>query len=84
MFRQFAEASEHPSDLAAVKAIEPTTRDLAEWIRSTGWTAPADRSFPSTPVVVRDLAGVAVPDGWSTRRGDEFDLRRRLAGAIRW
>lgn len=41
MFRQFAEASGHPSDLAAVRAIEPTTRDLAEWIRSTGWTAPA-------------------------------------------
>ncbi|MFD4675888.1 NmrA/HSCARG family protein [Lentzea sp. NPDC058450] len=36
MFRQFAKASEHPSDLAAVRAIEPTTWDLAEWIRSTG------------------------------------------------
>lgn len=43
MFRQFAKASEYPSDLAAVKAIEPTTWDLAEWIRSTGWTAPADQ-----------------------------------------
>lgn len=43
MFRQFAEGSAYPSDLAAVRAIEPTTRDLAEWIRSTGWTAPADR-----------------------------------------
>jgi uncharacterized protein YbjT (DUF2867 family) len=43
MFRQFAKASEYPSDLAAVRAIEPTTWDLAEWIRSTGWTAPADR-----------------------------------------
>ncbi|HEY3562731.1 MAG TPA: NmrA/HSCARG family protein [Kribbella sp.] len=43
MFRQFAEASESPSDLAALRAIEPTTRDLADWIRSTGWTAPADR-----------------------------------------
>ncbi|MFJ8827445.1 NmrA/HSCARG family protein [Streptomyces sp. NPDC102467] len=43
MFRQFAEASAYPSDLAAVRAIEPTTWDLAEWIRSTGWTAPADR-----------------------------------------
>ncbi|VVJ18470.1 Uncharacterised protein [Amycolatopsis camponoti] len=42
MFRQFAEASEYPSDLAAVRAIEPSTRDLAEWIRSTGWTAPTD------------------------------------------
>ncbi|WP_405166309.1 NmrA/HSCARG family protein [Nocardia sp. NBC_01499] len=42
MFRQFAAASEYPSDLAAVRAIEPATRDLAEWIRSTGWTAPAD------------------------------------------
>jgi uncharacterized protein YbjT (DUF2867 family) len=43
MFRQFAEASEHTSDRAVVRAIEPTTWDLAEWIRSTGWTAPADR-----------------------------------------
>jgi uncharacterized protein YbjT (DUF2867 family) len=43
MFRQFAKGSEYPSDLAAVRAIEPTTWDLAEWIRSTGWTAPADR-----------------------------------------
>jgi uncharacterized protein YbjT (DUF2867 family) len=43
MFRQFATASEYPSDLAAVRAIEPTTWDLAEWIRSTGWTAPAER-----------------------------------------
>lgn len=43
MFRQFAKASDYPSDLAAVRAIEPTTWDLAEWIRSTGWTAPADR-----------------------------------------
>ncbi|MEV5778521.1 NmrA/HSCARG family protein [Streptomyces antimycoticus] len=43
MFRQFEKASEHPSDLAAVRAIEPTTWDLAEWIRSSGWTAPADR-----------------------------------------
>ncbi|MBZ6101978.1 NmrA/HSCARG family protein [Streptomyces olivaceus] len=42
MFREFAKPSA-PSDLAAVKAIEPTVRDLAEWIRSTGWTAPADR-----------------------------------------
>jgi uncharacterized protein YbjT (DUF2867 family) len=42
MFRWFAEGSAYPSDLAAVKAIEPTTWDLAEWIRSTGWTAPAD------------------------------------------
>ena len=31
------------ADLTAVKAIEPNTWDLAEWIRSTGWTAPADR-----------------------------------------
>ncbi|MFL9656820.1 NmrA/HSCARG family protein [Streptomyces sp. PB17] len=43
MFRQFAEASASPSDIAAVRAIEPAVRDLAEWIRSTGWTAPADR-----------------------------------------
>ncbi|MFG2318326.1 NmrA/HSCARG family protein [Streptomyces tendae] len=43
MFRQFAEASASPSDIAAVREIEPAVRDLAEWIRSTGWTAPADR-----------------------------------------
>lgn len=43
MFRQFAEASEYPPDLATVRAIEPTTRDLAEWIRSTDWTAPTER-----------------------------------------
>lgn len=42
MFRWFAKASAYPSDLAAVKAVEPTTWDLAEWIRSTGWPAPAD------------------------------------------
>jgi uncharacterized protein YbjT (DUF2867 family) len=42
MFRWFAEASAHPSDLAAVKATEPTIWDLTERIRSTGWTAPAD------------------------------------------
>src|SRR3954469_9203620 len=40
MFRQFAEAAESPSDLAAVRAIEPATLDLAERIRSTGWPAP--------------------------------------------
>jgi len=43
MFRWFAEGSAYQADLAAVRAIEPTTWDLAEWIRSTGWTAPADR-----------------------------------------
>lgn len=42
VFRQFAKAAEHPSDLAAVRAIEPATLDLAEWIRSTGWTAPTN------------------------------------------
>jgi hypothetical protein len=41
MFRQFAKAAEHASDLAVVRAIEPATLDLAEWIRSTAWTAPA-------------------------------------------
>ncbi|PRY32019.1 NmrA/HSCARG family protein [Pseudosporangium ferrugineum] len=41
MFRQFAEAAEEPSDLAAVRSIEPATLDLAGWIRATGWTAPA-------------------------------------------
>ncbi|WP_327178634.1 hypothetical protein OG599_27415 [Streptomyces sp. NBC_01335] len=43
MFRQFAKGSAYPSDFAALKAIEPTIRNLAEWIRSTGWTAPAER-----------------------------------------
>jgi hypothetical protein len=42
MFRQFAEAAEHPSDLAVVRSIEPGTLDLAEWIRATGWTAPTN------------------------------------------
>ncbi|MFE2594345.1 NmrA family NAD(P)-binding protein [Streptomyces anthocyanicus] len=40
MFREFAEAAEYPSDLSAVRAIEPAALDLAEWIRATGWTAP--------------------------------------------
>ncbi|GAA2887806.1 hypothetical protein Acy02nite_82150 [Actinoplanes cyaneus] len=40
MFRQFAEAAEHPSDLTVVRSIEPATLDLVEWIRATGWTAP--------------------------------------------
>ncbi|MFJ9427939.1 NmrA/HSCARG family protein [Streptomyces sp. NPDC101249] len=40
MFRQFAEATENPSDIAVVRAIEPATLDLAGWIRATGWTAP--------------------------------------------
>jgi hypothetical protein len=40
VFRQFAKAAEHPSDLAVVRAIEPAALDLAGWIRSTGWTAP--------------------------------------------
>jgi uncharacterized protein YbjT (DUF2867 family) len=42
MFREFAKAGEHPSDLAAVRAIEPDTLDLSAWIRATGWTAPTD------------------------------------------
>ena len=42
MFRQFAKMAEHPSDRAAVRAIEPATLDFAEWIRFTGWTAPAE------------------------------------------
>jgi uncharacterized protein YbjT (DUF2867 family) len=42
MFRQFARMAEHPSDLSAARAIEPTILDLAEWIRSTGWTAPTE------------------------------------------
>jgi uncharacterized protein YbjT (DUF2867 family) len=42
MFRQFAKAAEHPSDLAVVRAIAPDALDLPEWIRFTGWTAPTD------------------------------------------
>jgi hypothetical protein len=42
MFRQFAEAAEYPSDLAVVRSIEPAARNLVEWIRTAGWTAPAD------------------------------------------
>ncbi|MFJ6907169.1 NmrA/HSCARG family protein [Streptomyces griseoluteus] len=42
MFRQFAEAAEHPSDLAVVRSIEPATLDLAAWIRATGWPTPPD------------------------------------------
>ncbi|MGW7339966.1 NmrA family NAD(P)-binding protein [Streptomyces sp. NPDC054808] len=42
MFREFAEAAGSPADLSAVRAIEPATLDLAEWIRVTGWTAPAN------------------------------------------
>ncbi|MBM7085662.1 NmrA/HSCARG family protein [Micromonospora humidisoli] len=42
MFRQFAEATEHPSDLAVVRSIEPAALDLVGWIRATGWTAPAN------------------------------------------
>lgn len=43
MFCWCAEGSAYQADLAAVRAIEPTAWDLGEWIRSTGWTAPADR-----------------------------------------
>ncbi|MGW1839018.1 NmrA/HSCARG family protein [Streptomyces sp. BBFR2] len=42
MFREFAKAAEYPSDLAVVRSIEPATLDLVEWIRATGWTAPAN------------------------------------------
>lgn len=42
MFREFANAAHYPSDPAVVRSIEPATLDLAEWIRATGWTAPAD------------------------------------------
>ncbi|MEV0942060.1 NmrA/HSCARG family protein [Micromonospora wenchangensis] len=42
MFRQFAEAAAHPSDLAVMRSIEPTALDLVGWIRATGWTAPAN------------------------------------------
>ncbi|GHE97688.1 NmrA/HSCARG family protein [Streptomyces fumanus] len=42
MFQEFAKAAEYPSDPAVVRSIEPATLDLAEWIRATNWTAPAD------------------------------------------
>ncbi|MEU9047429.1 MULTISPECIES: NmrA/HSCARG family protein [unclassified Kitasatospora] len=42
MFREFAKAREDPSDLTVVRSIEPATLDLVEWIRATGWTAPAN------------------------------------------
>ncbi|MET9494728.1 NmrA/HSCARG family protein [Streptomyces sp. NPDC006552] len=42
MFREFAKPTEHPADLAAVRSINPATLDLVEWIRATGWTAPAN------------------------------------------
>ncbi|WP_433200727.1 NmrA family NAD(P)-binding protein [Dactylosporangium sp. CS-047395] len=42
MFRWFAQAATYPADLAAVRAIEPAVWDLPAWIRSSGWTAPAD------------------------------------------
>lgn len=44
MFRQFAKMANYPTDLTTVREIEPDIQDLAEWIRSTGWT-------PSTRVV---------------------------------
>ncbi|HEY0239952.1 MAG TPA: NmrA/HSCARG family protein [Friedmanniella sp.] len=44
MWRQFAEGSEHPADLGAARTIDPDVWDLTEWIRFTGWTAPADQS----------------------------------------
>ena len=52
MFRQFAKASEYPSDLAAVKAIEPTT-----------WTWPSGSAPPAGP---RPRTG-SVPDTPSRR-----------------
>ncbi|MFJ8936494.1 NmrA family NAD(P)-binding protein [Streptomyces sp. NPDC102365] len=42
MFREFAKAAASPSDLAAVRSIEPATLDLVEWIRAAGWTAPTN------------------------------------------
>ncbi|THC48739.1 NmrA family NAD(P)-binding protein [Streptomyces sp. A1499] len=42
MFRQFAKAQKNSSDLAVVRSIEPATLNLVEWLRATGWTAPAD------------------------------------------
>ncbi|GAA0264622.1 NmrA family NAD(P)-binding protein [Cryptosporangium japonicum] len=40
MFRQFAELAQNPSDLTAIRAIEPATLSLAEWIQATNWTPP--------------------------------------------
>ncbi|GAA1027073.1 hypothetical protein GCM10009557_06990 [Virgisporangium ochraceum] len=42
MFSWFAQAATYPADLAAVREIEPTVWGLPEWIRASGWTAPAD------------------------------------------
>ncbi|MFE9410129.1 NmrA/HSCARG family protein [Streptomyces sp. NPDC006704] len=42
MFREFANAGRYPSDFAVVRAIEPATLDLVEWIRVTGWSAPTN------------------------------------------
>ncbi|WP_367123674.1 NmrA/HSCARG family protein [Streptomyces phytohabitans] len=42
MFREFANAAEHPGDLAVVRSIEPAALDLVEWIRAIGWTAPTN------------------------------------------
>lgn len=42
MFRQFAKMADYPSDLKVVRAIEPDTLNLLEWIRSIGWTVPTD------------------------------------------
>ncbi len=42
MFREFAKAAQHPADPAVVRSIEPAALDLAEWIRTTGWTAPTN------------------------------------------
>lgn len=42
MFRQFTKAQKNSSDLAVVRSIEPATLNLVEWLRATGWTAPAD------------------------------------------
>ncbi|MEU3370921.1 NmrA/HSCARG family protein [Streptomyces sp. NPDC006660] len=42
MFREFANAGRYPSDFAVVRAIEPATLGLVEWIRVTGWSAPTN------------------------------------------
>jgi uncharacterized protein YbjT (DUF2867 family) len=41
MFRWFAETPAYQADIEAVRAIEPGTWDLLTWLRSSGWTPPA-------------------------------------------
>ncbi|MCS7480404.1 NmrA/HSCARG family protein [Umezawaea endophytica] len=44
MFRWFAETPAYQADVAAVKAIEPTTWDLPTWLRESGWSLPRSQA----------------------------------------